>query len=44
LQNFIFWKCCGCSLLRAEGFSCSLDKSKLQFWSKKIHKKFCCIF
>ncbi len=39
--NFIFWSA-GCSLLRAEGFSCSLDVlygglgiSKLQFFIKK---------
>ncbi len=43
--NFIFWST-GCSLLGAEGFSCSLDvlyrglgKSILQFWSKKDNKK-----
>jgi hypothetical protein len=29
----------GCSLLRAEGFSCSLDIRKLQFFIKKIYIK-----
>ncbi len=29
--NYIYWSA-GCSLLRAEGFSCSLDISKLQFF------------
>ncbi len=44
LINFIFWSA-GCSLLRAEGFSWSLDISKLQFLIKKDIKKFsvlCC--
>ncbi len=40
LINF-FFKSHGCSHLRAEGFSCSLDISKMQFWSKKM---FSCIF
>ncbi len=31
LINFIVWSA-GCSLLRAEGFFCSLDISILQFW------------
>ncbi len=47
----MFWST-GCSLLRAEGFFCSLDDfrealgiSKLQFLSKKkILKNFSCIF
>ena len=44
LINFIF-RSAGCSLLRAEGFSCSLDISKLQFLIKKERKKnFCCNF
>ncbi len=34
LINFIFWNT-GCSHFRAEGFSCSLDTSKLQFLIKK---------
>jgi hypothetical protein len=43
LRNFIF-RTAGCSLLRAEGFSCSLDVlyegiSKLQFLIKKRYKK-----
>jgi hypothetical protein len=29
----------GCSLLRSEGFSCSLDISKLQLFTKKNFKK-----
>ncbi len=44
-RNVMFWSS-ECSLLRAEGFSCSLDVlygglgiSKLQFW---FLKKFCC--
>jgi hypothetical protein len=43
--NFIFWSA-GCSTLRAEGFSCTLDVyygglgiSKLQFLTKKKKKK-----
>ncbi len=44
LINFI-WSA-GCSLFRAEGFSCSLDISKLQFLKKKKYKRkhFFCIF
>ncbi len=42
LINFIFWSA-GCSLLRAEDFSCSLDEglviSKLQFSIKKRYKQ-----
>ncbi len=45
-RNFIFWSV-GCFLLRAEGFSCSLDVlyeglriSKLQFLIKKDSKNF----
>jgi hypothetical protein len=34
----------GCSFLRAEGFSCSLDISKLQLLINKNLKNFCCIF
>ncbi len=37
LINFIFIALC--SLLRAEGFSCSVDISKLQFRSKKRYIK-----
>ncbi len=43
LKNFIFWSA-GCSLLRAERFSCRLDVlyegltiSKLQFFIKKLY-------
>ncbi len=44
LKNFIFLSA-GCSLLKAEGFSCSLDTSKLQLLIKKKKKKIvCCIF
>jgi hypothetical protein len=47
--NFMFWSA-GCSLLRTEGFSCSLDVlygglgiSKLQFfYQKNKEKKLCC--
>jgi hypothetical protein len=40
-----FFGCAGCSFLRAKGFSCSLDISKLQLLIKKnILKNFCCIF
>jgi hypothetical protein len=38
LLNFIF-RSAGCSLLRAEGFSCSLVISKLQFLIQKRKKK-----
>jgi hypothetical protein len=37
LINFIFGSA-GCSLLRDEGFSCNLNKSKLQFLIKKENK------
>ncbi len=40
LINFIFWSA-GCSLLRAEVFSCSLDIENCNFWYKKF---FICIF
>ncbi len=40
LINFIFWSA-GCSLLRADDFSCSLDISKLEFLIKKRYKKVC---
>jgi hypothetical protein len=37
-------KSAGCSLLRPEGFSCSLDISKLQFLIKNRRKKFSTLF
>ncbi len=51
LGNFMFWSA-GCAVLRAEGFSCSLDVlyrglgiSKLQFWMiKKRKNNFSCIW
>jgi hypothetical protein len=38
----IFWSA-GCSFFRADGFSCSLDKGKLQFLIKK-DEKFSAVF
>ncbi len=46
LINFIFWSA-GCSLLSAEGFSCSLDVlygGLFAIFFKKIRKKINCIF
>jgi hypothetical protein len=43
LINFFFWSA-WCSLLRAEGFSCSLDISKLQFLIKTRFKNFLLYF
>ncbi len=34
-RNFMFW-CAGCSLLRTEGFSCSLDGPYGGLWKSKL--------
>jgi hypothetical protein len=38
--KFYFFKCLFFSLLRAEGFSCSLDTNKLQFFIKRIFQMY----
>jgi hypothetical protein len=43
LLHFIFWSA-RCSLFRAEGFSCCLDISKLEFFIKKDLIKFSAVF